>query len=41
MRKEVASNGLTPVRLVGDFLRRKVVPAELAAWRDRSSPRAS
>lgn len=35
MRKEVASNGLTPVRLVGDFLRRKVAPAELAAWRER------
>jgi uncharacterized protein len=35
MRKEVASNGLTPLRLVGGFLRRKVAPAELTAWRDR------
>jgi uncharacterized protein len=35
MRKEVASNGLTPVLRVGDFLRRKVLPGELAAWRDR------
>jgi uncharacterized protein YcaQ len=35
MRKEIASNGLTPIRSVAQFLRRKVPPAELAAWRDR------
>ena len=34
MRKEIASNGLTPVRSVAQFLRRKVSPAELTAWRD-------
>ena len=35
MRKEIASNGLTPIRSVAQFLRRKLSPAELTTWRDR------
>jgi hypothetical protein len=35
MFKEVAHNGLTPLRLVGNHLRRQVTTAELAAWHER------
>ena len=34
LMKTVASEGLTPMRTVGNALRRKVPPAELAAWRE-------
>jgi uncharacterized protein YcaQ len=34
MLKEVASEGLTPMRTVGAHLRRPVPPSELAAWRE-------
>jgi uncharacterized protein YcaQ len=33
MRKLVGADGLAPMRTVGNFMRRKVSPAELAAWR--------
>lgn len=35
LMKEVASEGLTPVRTVGNYLRRVVPAAELVAWRKR------
>ena len=35
LMKMVGSEGLTPMRTVGNWLRRKVPPAELAAWRER------
>jgi uncharacterized protein YcaQ len=35
MLKEVASDGLTPLRNVTNHLRRKATTAELAAWRER------
>jgi uncharacterized protein len=35
MLKEVASDGLTALKNVGNHLRRKVTPADLAAWRER------
>lgn len=35
MLKMVASEGLTPMRTVGNDLRRKVTPGEVAAWRQR------
>jgi uncharacterized protein len=35
LMKMVASEGLTPMRTVGNSLRRKVAPAELTAWRER------
>jgi uncharacterized protein YcaQ len=35
LMKEVASEGLIPTRKAGTHLRRKVTPAELAAWRER------
>jgi len=33
MRKLVGADGLAPMRTVGNFMRRRVSPAELAAWR--------
>ncbi len=33
--KTVAADGLSPMRTVGNDMRRKVTPAELAAWRER------
>lgn len=35
MLKEVASDGITPLKNVANHLRRVVSPAELAAWRER------
>ena len=35
LMKEVASEGLTPMRTVGNYLRRVVPAAELVAWRKR------
>jgi uncharacterized protein YcaQ len=35
MMKTVASEGLTPLRSLADFLRRKVPAGELSRWRDR------
>jgi uncharacterized protein YcaQ len=35
MMKAVAAEGLTPIRSVGEHLRRKVSAAELSAWRER------
>ncbi len=35
MTKLVGADGLAPMRTVGNFMRRKVMPAELAAWRQR------
>ena len=35
LMKTVAADGLTPMRTVSNALRRKVPPAELAAWRER------
>jgi uncharacterized protein YcaQ len=33
--KTVAADGLSPMRTVGNDMRRKVTPAELSAWRER------
>ena len=35
MTKLVGADGLAPMRTVGNFMRRKVGPAELASWRQR------
>jgi hypothetical protein len=35
MTKLVGADGLAPMRTVGNFMRRKVTPAELVAWRQR------
>jgi hypothetical protein len=35
LMKMVAAEGLTPMRNVGNSLKRKVTPGELAAWRER------
>ena len=35
LMKRVASEGLTPMRNVGNYLKRKVAAGELAAWRER------
>ena len=35
MTKLVGADGLAPMRTVGHFMRRKVAPAELVAWRQR------
>ena len=35
MTKLVGADGLAPMRTVGNFMRRKVTPAEMVAWRQR------
>ena len=41
MTKLVGADGLAPMRTVGNFMRRKVAPAELVAWRQRKLDAAS
>jgi uncharacterized protein YcaQ len=39
LMKMVATGGLTPMRTVGNWLKRKVPPTELAAWREKKIAR--